>query len=56
MVQFVWNYIVPFFTSIQFFMTIIPVNYPSFWGEYSGMPSDVYQMMKLLKAQKGIEQ
>jgi len=34
----------------QFFFTFIPMKYPSLFGAYSGMPSDGYQVLKILRS------
>jgi apolipoprotein N-acyltransferase len=38
-----------FFNFVQFMVTIIPMNYPRWWGAYDGHPSDGLQLLRLLK-------
>lgn len=46
------NFIITWFAIsnlIQFIWTIIPIKYPKWMGGYSGMPSDGYKLVKLLR-------
>ena len=38
----------------QFISTSVPIIYPKWWSGYAGYPSDGYQMLKLIKANKAL--
>jgi len=38
----------------QFALTLIPIRYPSWFGQYAGLPSDGYKLLQFLKNRKNM--